>query len=150
MCICHQRHIPVSLSVCRIYSWHSDKARVCSLSPHMEANKPKNLAKHFCPPSLTFLPPLLLTLNERHSSLFESRRKRQSWQLVNASGLAVQGLRAHMVDQDKSHLHGRHVPENPLAPSASSSPHSPTLVSHSQVTYSTEKKGKKVEDENME
>lgn len=47
-----------------------------------------------------------------------------------------------MVDQDKSHLHGRHVSENPLTPTASSPP-LPQTAFYSQVTYSTEKKTEK-------
>lgn len=56
-----------------------------------------------------------------------------------------------MVDQDKSHLHGRHVSENPLTPTASSlPPHLSQTPFYSQVTYSTEKKGKKMEYEHIQ
>lgn len=51
-----------------------------------------------------------------------------------------------MVDQDKSHLHGRHVSENPLTPTVSSPPDSPLLLGN----LFNRKKGKKMEYENIQ
>lgn len=100
-------------------SWHTDEASVIyHLTWRKKQPSPKNSQNN---------PPTTLCSHQ----LFHI----QSWQLVNALGLAVEGLRAHMVDQDKSHLHGRHVSENPLTSTAP--------LPHSQVTYST-KKGRKM------
>lgn len=55
-----------------------------------------------------------------------------------------------MVDQDKSHLHGRHVSENPLTPTASSPP--PLLPDSLLLPGNlfTRKKGKKMEYEHIQ